>query len=704
MLVVWPMEDTMSVVPSLVPVRHHLVERIESTLTRPALWIGLVVASSFVARLAAAWRHTSPRTFPDEYLYPAVARSLSSGQGFTIRGTPAHFPALLEPVLTAPIWLLHDTEMAFRLTQALHVAAMSSAAIPIYWLARRVGAPTWQALCCGGLTVAVPSLVLSSAMTADAIAYPLALGALAVGVATLERPSRANQFVFVALSGLATLARIQYIVIPVAFAIAVATLEGRHPIAGARRFAVVLGLLLTGSIAVLLAGTTRALGYYHGIAGFGVDLRSLAHWGGVDMMLLAFVAGVAIVPGAIAGLAAGLRRGAPRAHRAFAALATGFSALVLLEAAFYASNGSPRFQERYLIAIVPLLPVAFCAGARALPSGRWIATGTASVLIVLAMRVPLSGYAALDGKQDSPFLTAVARSQELIGIGNAGLLFALAVGALGCVAVLAALRPTVGVPLALAGAILAASAASIGATSFDLRSAQRMEATYADDGRWNWVDNAGLGTSSVLVTPGADRTGAEVDLFWNRDVKRVLRMPNAPEIDAFGDTLTTIADDGRLVSDGVPVRGPLLVEHSFASVVLDDAQKVRGTASATLWQPRGDAHIAMLTIGRYVDGWLDPKTEITVWPRRTGARNGAVELRLSLPSELELPRAVLQLTAPGFSRIISVDPGRHVSVRVPVHVRAEPVRILVRGRTAIADGDRVIVAQAEAPSFVPSRP
>ena len=645
---------------------------------------------------------TSPRIFPDEYLYPAVARSLGAGEGLTIRGTSAHFPALLEPMLTAPIWLLHDTESAYRLTQALHVAAMSAAAVPIYWLARRIGVPTWQALCCGALTVAVPSLVLSSAMTADATAYPLALGALAVGVAALERPSRANQVGFIALAGLASLARIQYIIIPVAFVIAAAMLEGRRPVAGARRYGVVLTLLLIGAVAVVLAGPAKALGYYHGITAFSIDASSLAHWGGVDMMLLSFVAGIAIVPGALAGLATGLHAAVPRPYRAFAALATCFIVLVLLEAALYASNGSSRFQERYLIAIVPLLPVAFCAGARALPAGRSIATGAACVLVVLAMFVPLSGYAALDGKQDSPFLTAIAWTQEVLGIGTAGLLVALAAGLLGCIAMLAALRPSVGVPIALVGAILAASAASVGATSFDLRRAQRMEATYADEGRWNWVDDAAVGTSSVLVTPGADRAGAEVDLFWNRDVKRVLRMPNAPEVDVFGDTPTRIADDGRLLADGAPVRGPLLVEQSFAAIILDDAREVRSTASATLWQPRGDVHVAMLTEGRYVDGWLDPKTKITVWPRSGGTREGSVELRLSLPSGL--PRAVLQFTAPGFSRVVSVDPRRPVTVRIPFVVETKPVHILVRGRTAIADGRRLIVARAVSPRLLPAKP
>ena len=139
---------------------------------------------------------------------------------------------------TAPIWLLHDTESAYRLTQALHVAAMSAAAVPVYWLARRIGVPTWQALCCGALTVAVPSLVLNSAMTAVATAYPSAR-ALAVRVAALEGRAAEIRSDFIALAGRPSLAGIQYIIIPVAFVIAAAMLKGAALSPGAWRYGVV---------------------------------------------------------------------------------------------------------------------------------------------------------------------------------------------------------------------------------------------------------------------------------------------------------------------------------------------------------------------------------------------------------------------------------------------------------------------------------
>lgn len=673
-----------------------------AAVSYPAVWLLLIVSISSVARLAAAWRHTSPRTFPDEYIYAALARSLAAGDGLVIRGSSARFPALLEPLLAAPFWLIGDTTTAYRLTQGLHIVAMSLAALPVYWLARRVGAPAWQALACGAFTVALPSLVYSSYITADAIAYPLALGAIAAGVAALDRPTRLNQVAFVALAFLATFARVQYAVIPIAFAVAAIAVARGHVGIVLRRHRVVG--LLTGipMLALAALGPHRLFGYYEGILGFDVAPLTLVHWMGVDVMLLGLVAGVAIVPGAVAALVTGFQKRASGPHRAFAAMISAFVGLVLLEAALYAGNGSPRFQERYLIALVPLVALAFCVGARNLPSGRWIAATVAAVLALLSMSIPLSGYANLSGKQDSPFLMAVARFQDQAGIGNAGIVIALAVGLLACAAVLAAFRPTIGVPLAFGGAIVAAAAATIGATSFDIRAAQRMEATFADNRGWTWVDHQDTGAASVLVTPGADRTAAAVDLFWNRDLERVLSMPNAPEIDAFGATPTTITDDGALVADGVPVHGPLLVEESFAPILLDDARLMRRTVSASLWQPRTQVQVAMLTVGRYIDGWLDPKAEITVWPRRNAMRTGVVELRLSLPDGL--PRAVLDLTAPGLAQQVVVEPGEQITVRIPVHARTRPVRISLRGRTAILDGERTVVAQVELPELLPPRP
>src|SRR3972149_10431137 len=68
------------------------------------LWLGGMIAISFAFRAAASLSHVAPRIFPDEYIYAALGRSLPDGW-LTIRGEPAGFPALLEPLLAGPLWL-----------------------------------------------------------------------------------------------------------------------------------------------------------------------------------------------------------------------------------------------------------------------------------------------------------------------------------------------------------------------------------------------------------------------------------------------------------------------------------------------------------------------------------------------------------------------------------------------------------------------
>jgi hypothetical protein len=689
----------MSTIPLSLPHRHSRPRVVAIALRHPATWLGLTISLSVAARLAAAWNHTSPRTFPDEYLYPAIARSLANGHGLTIRGTPAHFPALLESLVTAPIWLLAGTTTAFRLTQGLHIFAMSLAALPIYWLARRISAPVWQALCCAAFAVALPSLLYSSYLTADALAYPLALGAIAAGTASLDRPTRRGEFIFLVLAGLASMTRVQYVIVPVAYTCAALVLDRGTISSFVRRHQVVLGALAASIVFVMALGPAKALGYYHGVLSLHIAPLSLAHWAGVDVMLVSYAAGIVLVPGAIVGLAYGWRSCNPRAYRAFAVLTTCFFALILSEAALYAANGSARFQERYLITMLPLLAVAFCAGVRLLPVGRVPMALIAAALLVFSMRVPLSGFTVLDGKQDSPFLMAVARLEQLIAIGGGSLLVAALAALLACVAGLAALKPRIGIPLALGTAIAASAAASVGATSLDNGTAARFQTTFADHGAWTWVDRAGVGRGSVLLLPGADRTAAEAHLFWNQSLQDVLRMSGEPQIDAYGDRTTHISATGGLYAGRAPVREAVLAEESYAQVVLDDAKLIRRTPGASLWLPQRNAHVAMLTVGRFLDGWLDEHAEVVVWPKETAARAGAVRLTLRLPGGL--PNAVIALTAPGLERTIVVRPNRRVVIDVPFRAAHGPIRITLQGRTGFKDGDRTIVALADPPELVP---
>ena len=103
--------------------------------------------------------------------------------------------------LTAPAWLVSDVGTAYHLAQMIGALAMSLAAVPVYWLARRLGLTTGVALGIAALSLALPDLIYASWIVAEPFAYPLALAAVAAAVAALERPSKRSQLAFVALCG-----------------------------------------------------------------------------------------------------------------------------------------------------------------------------------------------------------------------------------------------------------------------------------------------------------------------------------------------------------------------------------------------------------------------------------------------------------------------------------------------------------------------
>ena len=195
--------------------------------THPAAVLGAMVASSAIVRTLVAWQHKTPRYFPDEYIYAALGRSLAHGH-YEIRGQLAHFPAILEPLLAAPLWRFFSTETAYQLVQAQNAIALSLTAIPIYALARWLGLGRGYSYLCAAYGLVIPALALAPVNIADLIAYPLVLAALAAGVRALDTPSPRRQIAFLAFATLATLARTQYFVLVPAYIMAAILLERRR--------------------------------------------------------------------------------------------------------------------------------------------------------------------------------------------------------------------------------------------------------------------------------------------------------------------------------------------------------------------------------------------------------------------------------------------------------------------------------------------
>ena len=184
---------------------------------------------------------------------------------------------------------------------------MSLAAVPVFLIVRRLRGGTAFALAAAAIAVAAPSLTYSSYVTADAVGYPLALGAIAAIVAAVDRPSKRLQIAVLGLSGLATFARVQYVVLPAVFLVAAFAAErwsirrvvSRYR-ADARRRSPCRSSARSPSARRTCSATTRNVIHLH------VSVVQIDHWYAVDLMLLVLASGVVLVPAALSGLVAAL--------------------------------------------------------------------------------------------------------------------------------------------------------------------------------------------------------------------------------------------------------------------------------------------------------------------------------------------------------------------------------------------------------------
>ena len=159
-----------------------------------------------------------------------------------------------------------------------------------------------------------------------------------------------------------------------------------------------------------------------------------------------------------------------------------------------------------------------------------------------------------------------------------------------------------------------------------------MRATYLPpDARW--IDHAGLGPATLIQTPATPHARAHEQLFWNRSLERMLFLDEASRVDAFDSPRVRVAPDGRLVSGGKTVRGPLVISNFAVRARLVGAVAVARGADYELWRPLGTPRMAMFVGGLYHDDWLANAGHITLWPGRDGRVEGTFRLPLSLRME-----------------------------------------------------------------------
>ena len=629
--------------------------------------LAALVAASFGLRTALAWLRSTPTFFADEYIYAELARSLAESGRPLIRGASSSFPALLQPILTAPAWLVEDVETSFRIVQTLGALVMSLAAVPVFLLARRVGLGTGSALAIAALAVLVPDMVYAAWVVAEPFAYPLALAAALAGTTALVRPGRRSQLAFLALAGLAAFARAQFVVLPFCFLAAalVMGLRERRLRAALREQALVVALLALPLVALAAVGPGRVLGFYEGVLDLELASPELAKWVGVDAILLAYGAGAVLAPGSLLGLWLALRRPRSRVELAFGALAVPLILALLVEAAAYGLAGD-RVQERYFFYAVPLVGIAFALYASRGWPHRLAHAALAAGLVALAARVPLSGFSAAEGKTNAPTLFAQARLEQALGdVALASLLVAGAVTLLLATLVAATWRGRSPTALALGLALACCAVTSAGAVSFNLANSERTKREVLGP-QPSFVDRSGVKDAALLQTRTSARAVGSEYLFWNRSVDAVYLLPGAEPPDAFAVTRLTVASDGTLLAGGEPVTRPLLADGFSDTLRFRGSLEIASSPVYRLLRSDGPQRLALYAPGRYADGWLGLVGSVQIWPETVAeGLAGTLSFRLTAPNGAPATEVRFE-PAGGAPKDVVVAPGAPRDVTFPV--------------------------------------
>ncbi|PWU25190.1 MAG: hypothetical protein C5B48_02540, partial [Candidatus Rokuibacteriota bacterium] len=339
------------------------------------VWVWLVglVAVSALVRYAVTRRMAAPWIMIDELIYSELAKSFASTGHFLIRGETSNVYGFAYPLLISPAWALFGrVPQAYAAAKALNSVVMSLAAVPVYFLARRL-LSSWFSLLAALLTVAVPSMVYTGTLMTENLFYPALLTTALATIVWLERPTAWTTALVLGASALCFVTRTQALALLPALLTAPILLSGRRAFREYRLMFVVAG---AGVVLVLVTQALRGasplglLGAYEAANKAHYTVREVSRW------FLYHVAdldlSVGIVPFAALLLLALTWRRRSRAERAFLAATLAISFWLVLEVATFASEQSFRIEERNMFYVAPLLFVALLVWIdRGVPRPLW---------------------------------------------------------------------------------------------------------------------------------------------------------------------------------------------------------------------------------------------------------------------------------------------------------------------------------------------
>ena len=191
-----------------------------------------------------------PITFPDEAIYSGAARSLSAGHGFEVAGTPisAWTYGPLYIAILAPIYrLAPDPQTAYLVARAVNALFFTSAAVPIFFIARRVVSKR-SATFVAAAGLALPASVYTTKLQTESLAYPATMWVALAALSVVALPTTRRQVVLVSLIAAASLVRFELVALaPGAFGACFVSTQGSLRVR-LRRLSPLVGSLVAPSI------------------------------------------------------------------------------------------------------------------------------------------------------------------------------------------------------------------------------------------------------------------------------------------------------------------------------------------------------------------------------------------------------------------------------------------------------------------------
>lgn len=378
------------------------------TVRRVPVWAWLtgIVAVSAVVRYVFGRGTPAPWIMVDELIYSELAKSLADSGRFLVRGEPTAAYGIVYPALIAPAWALFDAvPQAYAAAKAINALVMSLAAVPAYFLARRV-LSVQLSLVAAAMTVAVPSMVYTATLMTENAFYPVFLVAALALVLWLERPTPWRTAFVLGVFVVAFLTRQQALALLPAILTAPLLVAGRQAF---RRYALMYGLAVAGALGVIALQVGRGRSPLGVFGAYEVAGRADYSVGDVAKWFLYHVAeldlSLGVVPFAALILLALVWRRLTDHDRVFVAAALSLSFWLVLEVAIFASKQTFRIEERNMFYVAPLFFIALLVWIeRGLPRPQPPAVLVAVIAAGLPLVVPYDDFIGLNAVSDTAAL------------------------------------------------------------------------------------------------------------------------------------------------------------------------------------------------------------------------------------------------------------------------------------------------------------